>query len=281
MVDFDLDGTLLERDGSLSDASREGLARLAARGVELVAATGRRLHSALPLLERAGVGGACVVHNGALIADARRARPLLVRTLEPEVARRVVGAILERGLAPLVFTTAERGPGEVLAPVDAPDPTGYLAWYFEYARGHCTRVPDLRAAAGAGVLRVVTHAPREVLEELLLKVQAREGGGLRGFIQREVALPAWRAELLHPDATKWSGVLWIARRLAVEPEEIVAVGDAENDLELLRGAGLSLAAPAACAAAREAADVVVEGDGPGGVIAELDSIFGAAGRPPP
>src|SRR5262245_37781530 len=90
MLAFDLDGTLLERDGTLSEASVAGLQRLSKRGVELVAATGRRLWSALPHLRRAGLAGSCVVHNGAMVADVANAEPLLVRPLAPETVRRLV-----------------------------------------------------------------------------------------------------------------------------------------------------------------------------------------------
>ncbi len=76
LLAFDLDGTLLEPDGSLSDASAAFLRELSAAGVRLVAATGRRLHSALPHLRKAVLSGACVVHNGAMIADIASALPL-------------------------------------------------------------------------------------------------------------------------------------------------------------------------------------------------------------
>src|SRR5215470_11384868 len=52
LLAFDLDGTFLEPDGRLGAPAARFLARLRSGGVELVAATGRRLFSALPVLER-------------------------------------------------------------------------------------------------------------------------------------------------------------------------------------------------------------------------------------
>ena len=115
LLAFDLDGTLLDGDGTLAEPSAQCLRGLAERGVELVAATGRRLWSALPLLERAGLAGTCVVHNGAMVADVASAEPLLVRVLAPATVRKLLGLVKGRGFAPLVFTAAPRGPHEVLA----------------------------------------------------------------------------------------------------------------------------------------------------------------------
>ncbi len=273
LLAFDLDGTLLERDGTLAEASANFLQGLARAGVELVAATGRRLWSALPHLHRAHVGGSCVVHNGAMVADVARAEPLLVRPLVPEMVRQLVRRVEERGFAPLVFTSAPRGPGEVLARRDAADPSGYRAWYFRYAAGHVTLLDELAAAPFEGALRVVVHGEREALADLVAAAEAACGVSLRGFVQRETTVATWRAEFLLREASKWSGVAWVAKRLGIAAAEIVAVGDEANDVELLEAAGHSLAAPGASEAARVSAREALDGDGPRAVVRALERVF--------
>jgi hydroxymethylpyrimidine pyrophosphatase-like HAD family hydrolase len=281
LLAFDLDGTLLESDGSLAESSVAGLRRLSQRGVELVPATGRRLWSTLPLLARAQLGGTCVVHNGAMVADVGSATALRLRELAPPLVRSLVATLQSRGFAPLVFTAAPRGPGEVLAQEGSPDPTGYLAWYFRYASGHFTKLPQLSAAPFEGALRVVTHGRREALEELIRDVLAQHGGTsapLRAFVQRELVVDSFRAEFLSAAADKWSGVRWVAAQRAIAEHQIVAVGDGENDVEMLRGAGHSLAAPGASASARSHAREAIEGDGPRAVVAALERWFARFAR---
>jgi hypothetical protein len=227
-------------------------------------------------LRHAGLDGLCVVHNGALIADVARAEPLLVRALAPATVRALLAVAARHGLSPLLFTAAPRGPGEVLVQEDASDPTGYLRWYLGYAKGHVARLPDLAAAPLDGVLRVVVHAERARLEPFLREGVAAgdaAGGALRGFIQRETTVPTCRGELLARAADKWSGVTWIAERLGIAPAEIVAVGDESNDVEMLRGAGHSFAAPGASADARRHARESLEGDGPEAVVRALERVF--------
>jgi len=278
MLAFDLDGTLLEADGSLAAASAACLRELAARGIVVAAATGRRLWSALPRLRGAGLVGSCVVHNGALVADIASADTLAATPLAPAEIAGIVARLRERGLAPVWFTDAPRGPREILHEDGAPDPTGFLAWYGRYASAHLTRVaPPLATVAGEAVLRVVTHGSAAAMTALVAAVEAAVPT-VRGFVQREMAVPGFRAELLSRRADKWQGIRFVARRHGVEPAEIVAVGDDANDVELLRGAGHSLAAPGATPPALAAAKEALAGDGPRAVVAALRRLFALGGK---
>lgn len=69
-----------------------------------------------------------------------------------------------------------------------------------------------------------------------------------------------------------AGVEWLLKRLGVDPERCMAIGDGENDVEMLRLCGLGVAVGNAGAAARAVADVVVESNDDDGV-AEAISRF--------
>jgi hydroxymethylpyrimidine pyrophosphatase-like HAD family hydrolase len=273
LLAFDLDGTLLEADGSLSAESAAFLRRLQERGVVVVAATGRRLWSALPRLRGAGLTGPCVVQNGAQVAEIADASTLALTPLRPETVDALIARLRERGFAPLLFTDAPRGPREILFERGAPDPTGFLAWYSSYAPGHLDVVEPPLVRGAEAVLRIVTHGSEAALHALVAEIVAAHAGAVRGFVQEEMAVAGHRAELLAATADKATGVAWVARRAAIEPEEIVAVGDDNNDVELLRFAGHSLAAPDSSDAARRAADVALHGDGPRAVVAALERCF--------
>lgn len=273
LLAFDLDGTLLEADGSLATESAVFLRRLSERGVVVVAATGRRLWSALPRLRGAGLTGPCVVQNGAQVADIADASTLARTAPPPEVVDALIARLRDRGFAPILFTDAPRGPREVLHERGAPDPTGFLAWYGTYAQGHLEAVaPPLRRGAET-VLRIVTHGGEAALHALVAEVVAAHRGEVRGFVQEELTVGGHRAEFLVATADKATGVAWVAQRAGIGPEAIVAVGDDNNDVELLRYAGHSLAAPDSSDAARREADVALDGDGPRAVVAALERCF--------
>lgn len=64
-------------------------------------------------------------------------------------------------------------------------------------------------------------------------------------------------QVLPLGASKGTGVEWLLKHLGVEPQHVMALGDAENDVEMLKLAGLGVAVGNACPKALKAADVVV------------------------
>jgi phosphoglycolate phosphatase-like HAD superfamily hydrolase len=138
-------------------------------------------------------------------------------------------------------------------------------------------VAPLAAAAGESVLRIVTHGSEASMKALVGAVEAI-APGVRGFVQREMAVPGHRAEFLSRRADKWQGIQAIARRHGIGPAAIVAVGDDANDVEMLSGAGHSLAAPGAAAVAQAAAKERLAGDGPRAVVAALRRLFPRGGK---
>ena len=64
-------------------------------------------------------------------------------------------------------------------------------------------------------------------------------------------------EITHASVTKGTGLLALAAQLGISPEQTIAVGDADNDLPMLRAAGLAVAMGNANKNARAASDVTV------------------------
>ena len=71
-------------------------------------------------------------------------------------------------------------------------------------------------------------------------------------------------EVTHASVTKGTGLLALAAQLGISPEQTIAVGDADNDLPMLRAAGLAVAMGNANENARAASDVTVADNNHGG-----------------
>ena len=266
----DLDGTLLDASSQLGDDVVTFLREVERRGVAVVLATGRRRASAWPFQRKLGTRWPCVVQNGALVVCAQTEEVLLRRTLEREVVDLVVSSLEDRELDPLVYTALEPpGPHELYVPDSVFDPTGFLARYLPYVGEHCTRVPRATPRPARRVTRITAHHERPELEAAAGAVHDRLGDRVRSFIGFDQGNRVHRLEFLHPLADKGEAVAWIAEQRGISPERIIAAGDDSNDVEMLHRAARSYAAPGANADAREAADVVVEGDGVPALLAAL------------
>ena len=76
-------------------------------------------------------------------------------------------------------------------------------------------------------------------------------------------------EIMAPGVNKGSGLEFMAAHYGLTTDEIVGVGDARNDLELVRGAGLGVAVANAADELKAAADAVTERTNNEGAVAEV------------
>ena len=80
-------------------------------------------------------------------------------------------------------------------------------------------------------------------------------------------------EFLSPRSGKWPALRQLASDAGIGPEEIAAIGDDTNDVEMIRGAGLGIAMGNATSAVRDAADVVVCSNAREGVIEAIERVL--------
>ena len=77
-------------------------------------------------------------------------------------------------------------------------------------------------------------------------------------------------EFLSPKSGKWPALEALATEAKVAPEEIIAVGDDTNDIEMIRCAGLGIAMGNAASEVKQSADRVVRSNAEGGVVEAIE-----------
>src|SRR4051794_10846135 len=97
LIALDLDGTLLNSRGELSERNRAAIASARARGAAVALVTGRRFRDARPLALRLGLDVPVISHNGALTKHARTLETVAVKLLPLEAARDVLRLGREAG----------------------------------------------------------------------------------------------------------------------------------------------------------------------------------------
>ena len=81
-------------------------------------------------------------------------------------------------------------------------------------------------------------------------------------------------EIMNPQATKWNSLIKYANSLDIEANEIIAIGDNNNDIEMIINAGLGIVMKNGSKLAKEVADLVSERDNnESGVAIELRKIL--------
>lgn len=272
LLALDIDGTLLDPAGALRPTVRAAVRRAQDAGVCVVLCTGRRYRSARPVAQALGVEGPLVLHNGALVKDsasgATRDALFLPEALVPEILE----ALRPHG-PPLVYLDA--WPGSDFVTESRPPRSHHQAAYLEQHSEHARFVDDLAEAGRAGILMMSVMTDAETLARLRAEALRRIGPRVRTHSLENKGYGGRILEFLALETGKWAGLARVAAGLGIAPEEIAAVGDDLNDLELVREAGLGIAMGNAAAELRAVADLVVASNADDGVVQAIEAALRA------
>jgi 5-amino-6-(5-phospho-D-ribitylamino)uracil phosphatase len=235
LIAVDLDGTLLNSKLEISQANRQALAAASERGIRIAVTTGRRFHSARPLLDSLPFPVTMVTSNGAM-----------VRTLSGEVLHRnflpkkTAIQILEasvdyRAYAVAIFDEVARG--QVMMQQNA-SLNGPLRWYLKTAREYLLQVPDLAAELPGDPIQVMFGGAPAFMEPLEFQLRSSPAGRhvhltWTKYYERDVSL----LDVMNLGCSKASGLEWLLAQEGFDPREVMAIGDNYNDLEMLQMAG--------------------------------------------
>lgn len=277
LIALDLDGTLL---GSRKEISPRTLAALAAareRGIVPVIATGRTPQSAR-VFSRAIGGGLVICCNGAAILD-EGGEYIAQRAIPRAPLRRVLEMGREAGLLSECYT-----PRGILMD----KPLAHAATYFGWVKGkqpllwaaiHLVQMWHInRMRPVANLVKWAEQPGQPPVLKLMLFGQPERLRQLADQLNREV--PGLEVTSSDPDnleitaagVSKGSALEALGARLKIPRQAMIAVGDSDNDLEMLRYAGLGVAMGNASDRVKAVADKVTLTCDEDGVAALLEEV---------
>lgn len=254
MLVADLDGTVLNSQNEVTPATVAALRRLDEAGCRVVLATGRSYRTALPVVRAIGLDRPVICLNGGLVKHPSDHRTIDSTVFASDVARRVTETILAQGKSAIVCVDGfTRNLDFVLVPGPhhSPDMQQFLDLYAD--RYHTT---DLDGAAEAfrGCMEIATVAPDAVLQEVRRAVDSQLDFQVRTLIIQAPNLGLKLFEAFAPGVNKWAAALRLADGWKIPADQIAAIGDDVNDLEMIRQAALGMAMANAAECVRQAAD---------------------------
>ena len=258
LVALDVDGTILDINGRVSERMMASLARLRTYGVQIVISTGRGIQAALPVAYHVGLtDGWMICANGAVTLRMDPAAPggyeiADAVTFDPADAI----AALTRAVPDGIVAVEVLGDG---FKVSRPFPDGELI--------EAQRVVSLEEMSAQPVTRVVLRAPGMDVGEFSALVA---GCGLHS-VEYAIGWTAW-LDVAPEGVTKASALQSLAARLGTGASRTIAVGDGTNDVEMLRWAGIGAAMGSAPESVKESSDIVTGPVWHDGCAALLDAV---------
>ena len=235
LLAVDIDGTLLDSRYQLAARNREALLAAHRAGIEVVLVTGRRFTFALPVAEQIPFDHVLITSNGALIKS-RSGQSFCRQLLPREVARRALEWTRRwRGYTLLAFDV--EGEGQILIESLENRTDMFLSWYERNKQ--YVRFQPLEQALTTDPLQVMYSGPLDRLSEIeqaLLAAPFRdEFKLLKTFYEaRDLGI----VDLIRRGCSKGAALAEWTQRRGFTRDQVMAVGDNFNDLEMLEFAGV-------------------------------------------
>lgn len=256
LVAIDLDDTLLDNSRAISPRARAAIAAAVAQGVTVTVATGRMFPSALPYAQQLALDVPLITYNGALVRCGLSGETILHTPVDPATAAAVLALFRERGWYVQVYL----------------DDVLYVRERDENARKYeeiagITAVPvgDRLWSLEGAPTKLLAMADPERIPEIDAAVRAACGDRVYTAASKPYYL-----EITNPAATKGAALAFLAGRLGIGRDQVMAIGDSVNDLDMIEYAGLGVAMGNASRQVQEAADFVTAANDADGVAAAIE-----------
>ena len=252
---LDLDGTLLTPDEVVHPRTRESILEAESQGVEVMVVTGRSKISALPIVAELDLGTPVVLFNGCAFWCPRTERMLEELTISNRTLARLHDWATEREAQVIVMTADEKLALEPRSDEERKNFDGFIGVQF-VEREQLLRDYTIR-------LSFLVKCGEEGSAAVARELENAAGGPIYlshfplSILPRHRTNPYSAIDVHAPCRGKAEALRYLQEVRGIAPERVIAVGDADNDVPMLRAAGLGVAMGNALPEVQSEADRVI------------------------
>ena len=265
LVAIDMDGTLLNSKKELLEETKQYFKDFHKKETEtlLVLCTGRPETGIRPYLKDLGYleeNHYIISQNGANIYESRTGKRVMDAFLDSAAIQKWIELGKKHGISVM-------GAGVDYYYCFDQEPTEWMEFDVKLVSGKLKRIPT-KESLNTDFYKILLMGDEEQLNEF------------ETFIPQEwrdefyvVRSQKYLVEVLTKGVNKAFGLEKLAQKLNIQPSEIVAIGDAANDIEMLEYAGLAIAMGNASKEVKAIADIVTDTNENNGVIKAIDKLI--------
>ena len=258
LVAIDLDGTLLNSRHKLSERNRAALVAARQQGLEVVFATGKTRQAAADMIKSLGINSPGIYMQGLITYNGDgsvRKRIVMAR----ETAARVISLGEAYGFGAQAYSDNRAFSLRVdefaikLTEVGEPLAETIASWS--------------ELLASFDINKVVLYGAEAQVSALRLALDKQ----LDGEVHVTRAHIVGMIEVLPANTSKGQAVKTLMAELGIAPCQALALGDGENDIEMLQAVGIGIAMGNATQKLKDIADVIVPSNDKDGVALALEA----------
>ena len=231
LIALDLDGTLLNSQKEITQATKRAIAYAHKAGIHVVLCTGRIVGEAAEFAHEICCDDLMVTAGGAAIAAASEKRNLYSWAMPCEIGARVVEAVQDIPVRIMIYV------GDKIYINPRSDRDFVVNYRVEGFHANKIVLDDIAAHIREQrlcVTKVYALGEREVLERALETIRPLPGIAITNSGSDNF-------EVMPEGVDKGTALLRLGQMLDIRPQEMAAIGDSDNDAAMLRAVGLPIA----------------------------------------
>lgn len=262
LVAIDMDGTLLNSCNQVSDRTRNAIELAKSKGVHIVLSTGRILKSAMHYSKALNLKNPIVASNGAIIVD-EDSNIIYRRPMERNLVRDIVNLARERNIYYHFYDEDKFYSHERVEEV--------LEFYNE-ADGKMSI--DMKIFDD--IEEIISIEDLNVYKFLFIDDDRNKLQGLRMELEKLENIDtssSWfnNIEAMGENVSKGMALKELCNRLSIHPDEVIAIGDSENDLSMFKFAGMAVAMGNGDQSIKKQADYITDTNDEDGVAKIIEN----------
>ena len=263
LIAMDLDGTLNNDQKTIDAPTLQSLFSAQARGIRLLLASARPLpglYKERDALNLTAHNGLLMAYNGGLIVKAGTGKRLAACSMELEQAKSILRELKRLPVTPIL----DDGKQFYVENAD-----GYMVQYECWNnRMACAVLPDLAERLSFSPCKILMSVDPSLLREAQ--------SAIASFLPPELTVvqtAPFYLEVIPASVNKGEGLRSACRSAGIDMRQTIAFGDSQNDIEMLRAAGVGVAMGNASEDVKTAADMVTLSNNENGIAAALERLL--------
>jgi len=254
VVVTDVDGTLLNSKRELSPFTAKTLGRYLSWGGRIILATGKLYPSIEGVCRQLRLKDRQIIGNGTVLVDPVGGGKQVISHLDALSVKRIEAVLNEMGI-PFVYYRAEA----ILYRKGLLGPE-YLKILHQFGEDYVRPTKSDFSQDIPDVIKILSFVSEMETERRLRRIVSGTCPGIR-----VIRTTSYYLEYMNTGISKAQGLEKILEKLGIGMQSVIAFGDEENDIEILKLAGIGVAVGNASPQTKKAADYVVESNDEDGV----------------
>ena len=286
LVAIDLDGTMLDSYGRVTENTKNTIKKVEEQGVEVVIASGRPIDSIKTIAKEIKSKNYFIAGNGAIVYDVKKDEIIYEKTMSKEKVLEIIKICEENSISYNVYTEQE-----ILATSLKYNVLYYHKENLKKEESKRTKInivnnmyEHIKDKEDARFLKItICDESKSVFNSIIRKlreindIEILEVSHMarKTIVQgtEEYPISYYYTEISTNDVDKWNAIEFLIKKLNIKREEVMAIGDNANDKMMIEKAGLGIAMKQSARSIIELADEVTEGNNEDGVAKILQKYY--------